>query len=358
VPRLQIDIPVTVAVGVASLVLLLSGCGGQRSGSSGNGTGSGAATTTTASRPAPPTPVALHLAAGQVPSSCAPFDVPYFDQELGLSGRDPSYDAYHAHDPDLDGAGNLSCGWPSPGGLYFSVSVTNLPYRMNQNPITCPAADEQGEPVGLHSGIAAVYCHTKAPYLMWKENGVFVILDRGVVAPHQPDDYKAALIDFGNYVTGVLTPGSTASAPAPTTTPPSNKTGKVILSDKLGGHCAAFTLTAARAVIPALPDQQMSLADGNCTYSTQPDGAGDSVSFVNPHVGQPSYAARAQARAAGSGSTTPERVGDGGFCADEGGGNFLLGWQRGSTGLELNARGSTVSCAELARLAQALNASL
>jgi hypothetical protein len=145
---------------------------------------------------------------------------------------------------------------------------------------------------------------------------------------------------------------------APTTTAgPVNRTGEVTIPDVLGGACEAFSLPMARQVVPDLPEQTMDLGDGNCSYVDPPDASNraDNVTFVRPHLGRPGWAADAQS---GAGQVTPVAVGDGGFCADEGGGAFVLGWQRGSTGLELDALGPSVTCAELTSVAVFLNASL
>lgn len=175
---------------------------------------------------------------------------------------------------------------------------------------------------------------------------------------------------------GTASPASSAvsttpssSAPATTATVASStspsaaatlgdKTGDVTL-DPSGDFCGAFTLDVARLVIPDLPAQPIDHGDGNCTYYTQPDTTtGDSVSFVHPYSDQPEWMAAAKAHNSGSGTITPIPVGDGGFCLEFGNGGFMVGWQRGSTGLELDASGSAVTCDRLTRLAQVLNMSL
>lgn len=150
-------------------------------------------------------------------------------------------------------------------------------------------------------------------------------------------------------------PPATTSADPTTAATPQNRTGDIRAN---GDPCAAFTLDAARQVLPELPDQQIDHGDGNCTYFMQPDmSSGDYVSFVAPHTGDPQWAATAQAHNAASGTATPMPVGDGGFCLDMGS-TFMIGWQRGSTGLEVDAGGSDLTCDTLTALARTLNASL
>lgn len=81
------------------------------------------------------------------------------------------------------------------------------------------------------------------------------------------------------------------------------------------------------------------------------------MTFVRPHSGQPGWARSAKAKNTGAGTATPIAVGDGGFCLDMGQA-FTAGWQRGSTGLEVDATGSALTCDALTGLALQLNASL
>ena len=150
---------------------------------------------------------------------------------------------------------------------------------------------------------------------------------------------------------------TTAGAPSSSAGAAPNKTGPATIPDRLGGACGAFTLTSARQVVPDLPDQQMDLGDADCSYQDPPDAnnRANGVTFVRPHLDQPGWVTQDRS---GQGQSTPVAVGDGGFCLDEGGGAFEFGWQRGSTGLELDASGPGVTCAKLNALARTLNASL
>lgn len=157
----------------------------------------------------------------------------------------------------------------------------------------------------------------------------------------------------------LLSPAPGASASSTETAQPANKTGPVTIRDSSGGTCTAFTLAVARQVLPELPDQQMDSGDGNCSFYLDPnDLSAGGISFVRPHVNQPNWEAQAQQTATSSGTPSSVTVGDVGFCAPSGSGNFWLGWQRGSTGLEIDAGGRGVDCDTLTRLALILNASL